>query len=134
MIFRYIPPNDLQLVTLPNGKTDLALVRGVEYVRQSIWNGFNFWLGEWFLDASEGVPYRRDVLVKDPDLVVVRTLFVRMIRQTAGVVTLTGFRLLFDRANRTLGVVFSCTCDDGNALTVDSRLDARWVFSLDKAA
>lgn len=124
-IIRVIPAGDLALV----GGT-LAFVDGPQLVRQRLMSRFRFFLGEWFLDQRLGVPYFRDVLVKNPDLGVIRSLFRRLILTTPGVLSLTSFELLYDDSARTLSFDFSARVTGGNVVVTPDDLD----FILDVAA
>lgn len=48
-------------------------------------NKFYFGKGEYFLDTRLGVPYFVYVFVKNPDILVVRRIFLEVIRETPGV-------------------------------------------------
>ena len=47
---------------------DIMLIDNAERVAQQIVISLRFWLGEWFLDTSLGVPYLEYVLVKNPNI------------------------------------------------------------------
>lgn len=96
-VVHLIPEGDLELV---NG--DFRMASGSEMVRQTILSRFRYFLGEWFLDLREGVPYYRDVLVKNPDIEVVRSVFRRVLVSTPGVLSVLRFDLSFDFEERTL--------------------------------
>ena len=76
-LIRTIPAGDL---AIENGH--FVLARGVGYVRQKLSVRFKFFLGEWFLDLREGVPYYRDVFTWNPNLPVIRALFRRVAIKT----------------------------------------------------
>ena len=97
---------DLDLST-----NDLQLVDGVEAVRQELQIRYRFFLGEWFLDSSEGVPYIRDVLKKTPNEAQVRAMLVEVARTTPGVASVDGIELDLDAATRTLTVALDLQSD-----------------------
>lgn len=107
-VFQLIPEGDLELV---NG--DFVFVDGVEELRQAILSRFRFFLGEWFLDLREGVPYYRDVLVKNPDVNLVRSVFRQVLASTPGVLSILRFDLRFDAEARTLSFDFAVQGADG---------------------
>ena len=44
-----------------DSKGNIAIVDGLESVRQRIIQRLLFWRGEWFLDTNAGVPYREAI-------------------------------------------------------------------------
>lgn len=103
---------DLDLST-----NDLQLVDGVEAVRQELQIRYRFFLGEWFLDRSQGVPYIRDVLKKAPNEAQVRAMLIEVARTTPGVASVDGIALALDNATRILTVTLDLTADVGGELT-----------------
>lgn len=104
---------------------DLYLTRGqlslsgtgrdavVQTVRQRVFTN----RGEWFLDLRVGLPYFTDILVKNPDMARVKSLFRQAILDTPGVESIETLELSLDRAARALTVTFEATLSDGSALT-----------------
>lgn len=134
MIVRVIPVGDLALQVLPSGKKDFRLTSTVaEYVTIKIAARFKFWLGEWFADLRQGMPYRERVFVKGADLQELRGLFVRAVQipEVARVITM---RLTPDRAARKLTVFFELLLADGSTLTVDGEQDARFILDVPPGA
>lgn len=78
---------------------------------------FKLWLGEWYLDTRIGVPYRQVVLVKNPNIAIIRTLFKKVILDTPGVKTLDQFSLTYDPRTRTAAFSFSATTDTGAVIS-----------------
>lgn len=58
--------------------------------------------GEWFLDERIGIPYYEDVLVKNPNLSLVTTIFRTATIQTPGIATVDAFTIDFDTVTRKL--------------------------------
>jgi hypothetical protein len=117
-IIQIIPAGDLAL-----SSGDVVIASGPEYVRQSILSRFKFFLGEWFLDLREGVPYYRDILIKNPDIDVIRSVFRKVLLTTPGVLEIERFALTLDNAKRELRFDFSCRVE-GGAVTVNPADDA----------
>ena len=110
---------DLDLTT-----NDIQLVDGVEAVRQELQIRFRFFLGEWFLDPDEGVPYIRDVLVKNPSEGRVRALLTEVATSTPGVTEVTNLELDLDIGTRTLTVTMDLTADvEGDLTYVPFRVE-----------
>lgn len=107
-VFRIIPPGDL---ALKNGSP--YYIEGPDYIRQKLSIRFRFFLGEWFLNKLEGVPYYRDVFVHNPNLDVLTTLFKSIATDCPGVLGLKHFKLIFDRESRTASFDFAAVVDGG---------------------
>ncbi len=110
---------DLQLdiddwdLTFPAGSTDLTLVSGVDAIRQHLSQRLKTFMGEWFLDTRIGVPYFQQVLVKNPDPVVLDSVFKAVIVNTPGILELTDFALQVDRSTRQLKLTFTAATTEG---------------------
>jgi len=122
-VLRIIPAGDLAIVggdLLVLGKT--AETR-VQYIRQKIAARFKFFLGEWFLDQREGVPYYREVFVKNPNIPLIRSLFLRVLRQTPGVLSVPTFSVNFDPSARELTFDFQAVVDGGELVVAANDND-----------
>lgn len=91
----------------------LSLVAGRRAIAQRILQRFQVFRGEWFLDLSAGVPYRQQILVKNPDLPVIDVLIRQTITGTPGVLGLQRFLTTFDRSQRSLTVQFTAETSEG---------------------
>jgi hypothetical protein len=96
--------------------SDLSIVEGTDAIAQHISIRLQFFRGEWFLDTRLGIPYYQDVLVKNPDLVVIRGIFREVILETPGVQELVTFDTTFDAATRKLTVTFQALLTTGEIL------------------
>lgn len=92
---------------------DLAMLSGLEAIQQSVRIRLQFFKGEWFLDLLAGVPFYEQVLIKAPDVNVMRSIFATAILETPGVLALPELSLVFDRSARALTVTFRATTDLG---------------------
>ncbi len=101
---------------------DLALVRGRDAIAQDIATRLQFFQGEWFLDQRVGMPYFKEVLVKNPDLGAVRFVIRSAILSTPGVRSLESFSLTFDGATRALNVTFTAKTVDDEVLDFSREL------------
>lgn len=132
-VLRRIPAGDLALAhgdVVVLGTDDASRV---QYIRQKIAARFRFWLGEWFLDQREGVPYYRDVFVKNPNVPLIRSLFLKVLRETPGVLSVPSFSVAFDQSKRQLSFTFEAVVD-GGVLVVTPDDDAFIVDPLAQAA
>jgi len=91
---------------------DVSLTSGLESKRQHLMIRISTFLGEWFLDTSLGVPYYRDILLKNPNFLSVSAAFKTVILDTPGILELLEFELEFV-ASRVLNFDFKCLSEDG---------------------
>jgi hypothetical protein len=82
------------------------------YVKQKILQRLRFFLGEWFLDRRQGVPYFEKVFVENPDISFLTSLYRRIILDTRGVGGIESLALSFDRQTRALLVSFTVRLAD----------------------
>lgn len=110
-------------LNVTTGDLDLPvrIIRGAPAVAQRVRVRFRWFLGEWFLDKRQGVPYYRDVLVKNPDSVLISFIFRRVLLSTPGVQSVSDFSASLDRQSRKLTVDFEAKLDDGSKLTAKSE-------------
>lgn len=104
------PTHDLSFTS---GRLDM--VENVDSVAQSLKTRLQMVRGEWFADLDEGTPYVGRILVKMPDLSVVRSAVRERILATDGVLQLLSLSLDFDKSARTLSVRFRAVLDEGQA-------------------
>jgi hypothetical protein len=93
------------------------LVDGDDAVDQQLRIRLKFFLEEWFLDQRVGIPYYRDILIKNPSLDLIRSVFKAAILETPGVASVGTLELSIDAASRTLNLTFQATLDSGGTLT-----------------
>lgn len=108
MLAILIPAGDLALV-----EGDFREVEGSLEVRQNIETRYRFFLGEWFLDQREGVPWYRDVFGKNIDRELARSVLLQVLEQTPGVLAVDTFELTFDEQNRKIDLSFVAQTSDG---------------------
>lgn len=88
----------------------------LEEVAQRLLAKLQMFLGEWFLDAREGIPYHRDVFVKNPNLATIRSLYSSTIQGDEGVESLLSLELDYDPTARFLSVTFAAQLISGDVL------------------
>lgn len=92
----------------------------VDYVGLRLREDLSYFLGEWFLDTRQGMPYWRFILGQKYDAGIADRIFRKGALATAGVATVDQLITKFDRRSRTLSVpVFKVTLVDGSTLTQD---------------
>ena len=92
---------------------DLILIDNAERVAQQILITLRFWLGEWFLDTREGVPYLEYVLIKNPNMSHIRQILTEKIQSVEGVKSIVSLNFDFRRVTRELYVDFEIDTDYG---------------------
>ncbi|QMV49886.1 MAG: baseplate sheath protein [Mu-like cryoconite phage AB09] len=91
----------------------LSLVDGADAVTQLLSQSYKFFAGEWFLDVDLGIPYFEKVFTKNPDPVVLDTIFKRVALNTPGILSLDSFGFQFDSKMRSLTIRLRATSTDG---------------------
>ena len=100
---------------------ELNLVDGDDAIVQHCALRLRFVRGEFFLDDEIGTPYFERILVKNPDLVVVRSVLRRVVLGTPGIESVANFTLTFDRSTRRAELSFEAQKADGTVLTFDQE-------------
>lgn len=98
----------------------IRILKGPLAVVQRIKVRFRFFLGEWFLDQNQGIPYYQNILVKNPDIVLISGIFRQVLSGTPGVKSVDTFTARLVRAARELDCDFQARLDDGTVLTAKS--------------
>ena len=92
---------------------DLILIDNAERIAQQVLITLRFWLGEWFLDTREGMPYLEYVLVKNPNMSHIRQILTEKIQSVEGVKSIVSLNFDFRRVTRELYVAFEVDTDYG---------------------
>lgn len=92
---------------------DLSFVSGLDYYRQKVKVRLWFFRGEWYLDTSEGTPFHRSILVKNPNIPLVDTLIKARILETEGVTELKSYTSSYESSLRRFEVSFEAQTDAG---------------------
>lgn len=87
-----------------------------EEVAQRLRTKLRFFLGEWVLNILAGLPFYRDIFVKNPNLTTIRGAVAAAISADPGVANLDQISLTLDAA-RLLTLTFSATLTDGSVLS-----------------
>lgn len=106
-------------LVISSGK--MALVTGGQETAQKLYNRFRLFLGEWFLDERQGIPYFARIFgVKSPDMTVITQFFSNIITTTPGVASLTSIQATFNNATREANGAFVCKAADGSTIRATS--------------
>jgi hypothetical protein len=93
--------------------TSDANPNGTNPVLQDIIQRIQFFLGEWFLDSTQGVGWFQQILVKNPDQPTVDAIFQNVILGTPGVNQLSSYSFTPNFTTRTLNVSFIAVTTSG---------------------
>lgn len=109
--------NDFALTRNARGKLSLSLERDeVVCGAYKLYRRGQLFEGEWFLDTRIGMPYFRLVLVKNPDLSVVRRVFYRWLTSVQVVAKVVRIDIDYQRAARRMGMDFELFAIDGRRI------------------
>lgn len=107
---------DLALNTKTNDlviNKDAILIDNAERVAQQIRIRLNSFLGEWFLNTAYGIPYLEYILIKNPNLTLVRSILRKQIAGVDDVTKIESLTLELDNQTRKLTVDFECDTNYG---------------------
>ncbi len=93
--------------------SDLTLTTGADAIKQHISQRLKTWYGEWFLDMERGIPYLQQIFKKNPNPIIVDSVFKREIINTPGILQLKEFSLDLNPVARELSLAFKALCTDG---------------------
>lgn len=117
-----VPPKELPYkeLALDPATWDVAFpvrfITGPEAVLQRIKVRFRFFLGEWFLDQRLGIPYYRDILIKHPDILLITSIFRRVLTTTPGVEKVASFKAQLITTERKLLCDFVAMLSNGSKI------------------
>jgi hypothetical protein len=103
---------------------DLSIISDIDALAQHLRVRLWFFFSEWFLDTSVGIRYFEDVLLKNPDIPRIETLFKKEILETPGVNRLLEFSLTYGADERALSIEFKVDTDFGPLSLDDLALGA----------
>ncbi len=92
---------------------DALVIDNAERVAQQICITLKFWLGEWFLNKNEGVPYLERIMIKNPNLNHIRQILREKILSVDGVDSVNELNLSVDNRSRTLSVTYEASTSYG---------------------
>lgn len=95
---------------------------GTNAVLQDVLQRLRSFLGEWFLDNSQGVPWLQQILVKGPTQAGIDAILQNTILATPGVQTLLNYQSDFDASQRTFAVSFTARTSQGTVTYTNTLL------------
>ncbi len=102
-------------IYLKNGTVELATSL-LDVVAQELRIRLNFFLGEWFLDVTQGIPYFQTILGQKTPIGIVSQIFKKAISTCPGVANVDDFNVSFNGNSRLMTLNFSCVLTDGTIL------------------
>lgn len=92
---------------------DLGLVEDAQAIIQRIPQALKLFLGEWYLDTTQGTPWFQDVLVKNPNPDIIRSVIRNRILSVAGVKDVVSMILSYVGQTRKLTAAYQAETDVG---------------------
>lgn len=98
-------------LVLENG--DFLWVDGIDAIEQDIRTALQMFLGEWFLDETEGVPYHQSILGQKVSPLIVREIFRQQLLAIPGVLAVVEISASFVGTSRTITIPWKVSTDLG---------------------
>jgi hypothetical protein len=94
---------------------DVAMVSGLDAIRQDVEERLGYVRGDWFLDPEDpvAIPMFEEILGRKPSAAAVRSIYEKAILATPGVRAILSLTVDLDRATRTARVRFTASTDLG---------------------
>lgn len=94
---------------------DLQIASGADQLEQNLKIRLMFFKNEWFLDTDSGVPYYENILVKNPNIGNIESIYKAIIMDTPGVQEILEFKSEFDNTTREYSISFKVRTDYGES-------------------
>jgi hypothetical protein len=91
------------------------LCTGVDYIVQRLRANLKLIYGEWFKDSIKGIKYFESILIKNPNMSVITSIFKSAITSSFGIVSLDKFEMDFNPSGRSLTIYADVTSTEGEA-------------------
>lgn len=92
---------------------DFEWVTGIDAIEQDIRTAFLMFLGEWFLNEVDGIPYHQSILGTKTSMPVVREIFRRQLLLIPGVLDVLEITATFNNQTRKVTVRWRVSTDLG---------------------
>jgi hypothetical protein len=106
-------------IVVTGGK--LQTVSGMEYAIQHWVAALHLFEGEWYYNSLLGLPYKKQIFVKNPNMTVVRALFAETTRSVPLITAVHSMKLGLDTTKRIMTVEAVATVD-GEQVTLTTDL------------
>jgi hypothetical protein len=108
-----LPTRDLLVIDNDLVLTSDVDPNGTNSILQDILQRLRLFLGEWFLDNTQGVPYFQQVFVKNPQMSKIEAIFIEVILSTSGVDSLIEYSFKTVPTTRRFEISFSAQTTKG---------------------
>lgn len=98
---------------IDTSQPDLQLTTGVDAIQQHLTQRLKTFMNEWFLNYNIGIPYFEQILIKNPNYVIIDSVFKKEILETPGVIELLEFDLDLNTSTRLLSLTFKAITSEG---------------------
>lgn len=112
-----LDPDNWNYILIEN--QDLAVVSGLEAIRQHLRQRLQFFRGEYAHDITRGIPYHDEFFKKNPNPIVMDYVLKDTILTTPGVTELLSFSMDLNNSTRILNIAFKVSTDYGNLVYSD---------------
>ena len=92
------------------------------YVAQKVRTKLKMFRGEWYLNINEGIPYREEVFIKNPNLGLIEDIFKITILSIPEISELLSFTLIYDVNFRKLTINFNAKLINGENLSFEEEV------------
>jgi hypothetical protein len=93
---------------------DLVLIDGIDQIAQNLNITLRFFLGEWYLDTTVGIPYYQYFFIKNPNQIQVDSFLMNAIYDTPGVTNITAYASKYSAPGREYSVEFTASTIAGD--------------------
>lgn len=107
-------------LVLENGDLVLTTTE-LDNITQHLRQRLRVFKGEWYLDRTLGLPYFKTILVKNPNSLLVATVYKEAILGTPGITRLNKYNQAFNREKRTLTITFEATISTGEIIHFEEQ-------------
>lgn len=101
---------------------DLSIASGDDAIRQDLQQTLQTFLGEWFLDTTVGVPYKQQILVKNPNMDIVQADLINAASGVAGITQILDFSFDYSATNRSLSVSIEAQTSNGQRIVAQAQV------------
>ncbi len=90
------------------------------YAVQRLEENLSEFLGEWFLDTRRGIPFFKHVMIKNPDMGLVESIFRRAITQSPLIKSVESFSVIRNK-NRKFEIRFTARMVSGDIIGTEQN-------------